>query len=379
MSVRDANLGTCRLVFVTCTLCLLVATRSVNAQVCVGDCDGGGTVTVNEMILGVNINLGSRPISACPAFDCDDSGTVPVNCLIQAVNNLLDGCGEPCPLPAGAYTITQVEGGSLRVSTLSPIPFPPGGTITLDVGAASGPACVHNAVVPFPGGFTAPAFCIPAFGFTAKLTQNGCGVGRVASNGGADYGVTELGDTSSQPECNNQQVCMTGVDSKVRVDITVGDDTPDACTSGSANAIFSIPVQTIAWLENSTPPSCPAADGMYNPENGDTLFLDVQQILDFTTDTNMASWMDLSGDGCPLAGVGPAAGLASTGTCWDIAAQTIGIAASGTVGGASLPLHDFTFTASLPNSVSAPQPPQNATCESPPVIDFDGTDIRCLE
>jgi hypothetical protein len=138
-------------------------------------------------------------------------------------------------------------------------------------------------------------------------------------------------------------------------------------------------MEIVVWVESSTPASCPAADGMFNPDNGDTLILRVEQIFDLTTDTNMANWMDLSGDGCPLAGVGPAAGLSSTGTCWDIAGQTIGVAASGTVGSASPPLHDFTFTATLLNSVSAPQPSQGATCDSPPPIDFDGTVIRCLE
>ncbi|MGH7788444.1 MAG: hypothetical protein ACRERC_16360 [Candidatus Binatia bacterium] len=59
---------------------------------CVGDCNGSGTVTVNELIVGVNISLGNQPVSACPAFDPNHSGTVTVTELIQAVNNSLNGC-----------------------------------------------------------------------------------------------------------------------------------------------------------------------------------------------------------------------------------------------------------------------------------------------
>jgi hypothetical protein len=273
-----------------------------------------------------------------------------------------------------------VEGGSLRVSSLSAIPFPVGGKIVLDVDNASAPSCEHDVVVPSPGGLDIPAFCINAFGFSVKLTQTGCGIGRVDSNRGADYSVTAVGDTSSQPECNNQQqMCVNAVDNKVRVDVTVGDDTPDACPDGSANALFSVPVEIVVWVENSTPASCPAGDGTFNPENEDTLILRVEQIFDLTTDTSMASWMDSSGDGCTIAGAGPPSLPLSTGACWDIAAQTIGVAASGTVGSASPPLHDFTFAATLLNSVSTPEPPQGATCDSPPAIDFTGTAIRCLE
>jgi hypothetical protein len=59
---------------------------------CPGDCNGDGQVTVNELIVGVNISLGSAPISECPAFDTSGDGTVTVSELIQAVNAALAGC-----------------------------------------------------------------------------------------------------------------------------------------------------------------------------------------------------------------------------------------------------------------------------------------------
>jgi hypothetical protein len=59
---------------------------------CVGDCNGDGEVTVNELIIGVNIALGSAPASQCTSFDVNSNGMVEVNELIGGVNALLNGC-----------------------------------------------------------------------------------------------------------------------------------------------------------------------------------------------------------------------------------------------------------------------------------------------
>jgi hypothetical protein len=59
---------------------------------CVGDCDGNGSVSIDELLQGVTIALDSLPLSACPQFDVDDSGTVTVNELTIAINNTLGSC-----------------------------------------------------------------------------------------------------------------------------------------------------------------------------------------------------------------------------------------------------------------------------------------------
>lgn len=59
---------------------------------CVGDCNGDGQVAINELIVGVNIALGSAPPSACPSIDRNGDGTAAVNELIGAVNASLAGC-----------------------------------------------------------------------------------------------------------------------------------------------------------------------------------------------------------------------------------------------------------------------------------------------
>lgn len=59
---------------------------------CTGDCNGDGEVTINELIGGVNIALGSAPLSQCPAFDANGDGNVAINELIAAVGAALEGC-----------------------------------------------------------------------------------------------------------------------------------------------------------------------------------------------------------------------------------------------------------------------------------------------
>lgn len=60
--------------------------------ICVGDCDGSGEVTVNELITMVNIALGTAPLSACPVGDADGSGDITVNEIVQAVGFALTRC-----------------------------------------------------------------------------------------------------------------------------------------------------------------------------------------------------------------------------------------------------------------------------------------------
>ncbi|MBX3024528.1 hypothetical protein KF840_06420 [bacterium] len=59
---------------------------------CVGDCTGDGSVSVADLIVGVNIALGNQPVDNCPAFDVNGDGMVSISELIQAVGNALDGC-----------------------------------------------------------------------------------------------------------------------------------------------------------------------------------------------------------------------------------------------------------------------------------------------
>lgn len=69
------------------------ASRTSTPPGCIGDCDGSHTVTITEVIKGVNIALEVLPIDACPAFDANNDKKVKVDEIIKAVNNALGVCG----------------------------------------------------------------------------------------------------------------------------------------------------------------------------------------------------------------------------------------------------------------------------------------------
>jgi hypothetical protein len=282
--------------------------------------------------------------------------------------------GASCPLAAGRYTETTT-GGTLKVSTFSPFAFPSGGKTIQDVSAGDA-NCVHTTVVPYPGGLTVPAFCVPALGYTVLVSQTGCGVGEIDSNGGSDFTVSEKGDTSYNLNgCSVTQSCSVFVDSSGDVDIAVGDGSADTCGSGgTANAIVSIPVHTITWLSST---GCPDPDGDPNGID-DTIITQFPQTLDLTTDTSTAQYFDNDGDGCSRAGAGPQGPFSSTGTCIDLVGNTVSVAAGGTVFSSAAPLHDLLFTTVQNSTVSGPTASGGATCTSPPVINFNGLAHRCI-
>jgi len=107
----------------TLLLCAAVAT----AQSCPGDCDGSGDVTVNELIVMVNIALGSAPVSDCPAGDADGNGVISINEVIAAVNAALNGCTGVAPTPTPMATTHMVLVGAEGFSFSPP-------SLTIQVG-----------------------------------------------------------------------------------------------------------------------------------------------------------------------------------------------------------------------------------------------------
>lgn len=81
-----------RVVLLAC-LCWIVTplhARSATAA-CGGDCDAGGSVTVDEILLAVQIALGAEP-EGCAAADTNGDLAVTVDEIVLAVGNALAGC-----------------------------------------------------------------------------------------------------------------------------------------------------------------------------------------------------------------------------------------------------------------------------------------------
>jgi hypothetical protein len=60
--------------------------------ICVGDCSRDRTVSIDELVRGVNLALDGTSPALCRALDRDGSGDIDVSELIAAVGNALGGC-----------------------------------------------------------------------------------------------------------------------------------------------------------------------------------------------------------------------------------------------------------------------------------------------
>ena len=94
---------------VTATPTAIATAAAASASDCLGDCDGNGIVSVDELVLGANIALGLQQPASCPAFDCNHNGQVTVDCLVKAVNAALSGCTATAATAAVAVTATPTS------------------------------------------------------------------------------------------------------------------------------------------------------------------------------------------------------------------------------------------------------------------------------
>jgi DNA-binding beta-propeller fold protein YncE len=78
--------------FVLAGLLLALAAAHPAHGFCAGDCNGDHVVTIDELLAGVNMSLGSAVLTTCLNFDRNGDGEVTVDELIAAVTNALQGC-----------------------------------------------------------------------------------------------------------------------------------------------------------------------------------------------------------------------------------------------------------------------------------------------
>ncbi len=97
---------------------LLLSAGRLSAQ-CSGDCDGDRNVAVGELIVGVNVALGQRPLDDCTAFDSNGNGRVDINELLAAVRVALDTCPTPVATATPTDTATPTP-----TDTATPSPTP---------------------------------------------------------------------------------------------------------------------------------------------------------------------------------------------------------------------------------------------------------------
>lgn len=108
-------------------LILVAGITSAARASCVGDCNNDGEVSIDEILLSVNIALGSAPMVNCPAADRNLDNEVTVEEILAAVNAALTGCPLEPIFPTdyaqsfvevrGCRFSTEHEGYTIRVLT----------------------------------------------------------------------------------------------------------------------------------------------------------------------------------------------------------------------------------------------------------------------
>lgn len=99
----------------------LGAAAHANGQSCTGDCNEDGAVTVDEIITGVNIALGTVELAGCLRFDGSGDQQVTVDEILQGVTVALEGC-QPAPTPTvnptpGAPSVARRAAGMITTTS----------------------------------------------------------------------------------------------------------------------------------------------------------------------------------------------------------------------------------------------------------------------
>ncbi len=76
---------------------------------CVSDCNADATVTINELVLSVNIALDTAPVTVCDAADNNRDGRVTVDELVRGVNRAL----TTCQIGAAGEVLLSAQGARL--------------------------------------------------------------------------------------------------------------------------------------------------------------------------------------------------------------------------------------------------------------------------
>jgi hypothetical protein len=208
-----------------------------------------------------------------------------------------------------AEIVTTSTAGRLVVDSLGAFPFPPGVSTTYRT-TAPDLACKHDASVE---AYAVPVFCIPALGYTSRITALGCESGSALGKGTAydvgspcaDADVVRLADTSDGT-CNpGGQPCNAGaggagMNTLGNINTTRGDT---LCDAVGGHTQLDIPVDSLTWADGDGNPDCPDEDSTF--DGGDLLITQFSFILSPTTSQARAQFMDLNADSCSFAGAGP--------------------------------------------------------------------------
>jgi hypothetical protein len=100
------------------TVILGLAVTLAGAQVCPGDCNGDGEVTVDEIVLLTSVSVGTASAEACQAGNLNGDDAITIDEIIAAVDKALNGC------PATPTATATGEGTSSPTAAPTDSPTP---------------------------------------------------------------------------------------------------------------------------------------------------------------------------------------------------------------------------------------------------------------
>jgi hypothetical protein len=80
---------------------------------CIGDCNGDGSVTVDELLTLTSIALGKAVVASCDAGDVSNDGHITVDEIVKSMNAAL----SPCTQTGGMLSIARRAAGQIQTST----------------------------------------------------------------------------------------------------------------------------------------------------------------------------------------------------------------------------------------------------------------------
>jgi hypothetical protein len=169
---------------------------SVSHAQFVGDCDGDGAVSIDELIRAVNIALGETELSLCEPLDVNDDGSVDVNELIGAVAASMSGRPTPTPTVTPSPTATE---SSAQFTTVDFIAVPAGGGVcgaSRDAGGAVLKELTCDLLYVGGGGSGAPALnaqLLRARFAVTGCTGSSCTLGATSAQEAAPFDCTQTG------------------------------------------------------------------------------------------------------------------------------------------------------------------------------------------
>lgn len=133
----DCRDGACRFDSTAEALVCQRVTPTPGAQGCFGDCSGDGAVTVDEILVMIEIALGTRPVTACPPGDISGDGGISVDELVTAVGLALTGCPD-VPTPNASATMAASPTPTVPPTATEP-PSPTATAVVVDPTATATP------------------------------------------------------------------------------------------------------------------------------------------------------------------------------------------------------------------------------------------------